>query len=70
MILADLENIFGEQVAAGADNLFYLLVDNSESPKINTKVMMCDRTDLKSVLPTLEGFQYHSTTNQTPRFVK
>jgi len=68
MNIEDLRHIFKPQMdqIQGSDvKLFYMLVDGDHK--------LIDRhsaNDLENLLTTLDSFQYNSTENSIPRFVK
>jgi len=65
MILEDLEYIFKPQVDEGTTKLYFMLVDGEH------KVMERHATsDIKSLVPMLDSFQYAGIENRIPRFVK
>ena len=65
MILEDLEYIFKPQVNEGTTKLYFMLVDGEH------KVMeRHDVSDIESLIPMLDSFQYAGIENRIPRFVK
>ena len=65
MILADLEHIFKPQIDEGTDNLYFMLIDGDY--KLIQRHMS---TDLESLVPLLDNFQYSGTEAKMPRFSK
>ena len=65
MILEDLEYIFKPQVNEGTTKLYFMLVDGEH------KVMeRHNASDIESLVPMLDSFQYAGIENRIPRFVK
>jgi len=65
MILDDLKHIFQPQIDEGTTSLYFMLVDGDH------KVIERHRaSDLESLVPMLDNFQYHGTEARIPRFVK
>jgi hypothetical protein len=65
MILADLEHIFKPQIDEGTDSLYFMLIDGDH--KLIQRHMS---TDLESLVPLLDNFQYSGTEAKMPRFSK
>ena len=65
MILEDVEYIFKRQVNEGTTKLYFMLVDGEH------KVMeRHNASDIGSLVPMLDSFQYAGIENRIPRFVK
>jgi hypothetical protein len=65
MFIEDLEYIFKPQVNEGTTKLYFMLVDGEH------KVMeRHDSSDIESLVPMLDSFQYAGIENRIPRFVK
>jgi hypothetical protein len=65
MILEDVEYIFKPQVNEGTTKLYFMLVDGEH------KVMeRHNASDIESLVPMLDSFQYAGIENRIPRFVK
>jgi hypothetical protein len=65
MILEDLEYIFKPQLDEGTTKLYFMLIDAEH------KVMeRHDASDIESLVPMLDSFQYAGTEIRIPRFVK
>ena len=65
MILEDVEYIFKPQVNEGTTKLYFMLVDGEH------KVMeRHNASDIESLVPMLNSFQYAGIENRIPRFVK
>ena len=65
MILEDLEYIFKPQVDEGTTKLYFMLVDGEHK--------MIERhaaSDIESLVPMLDSFQYAGAEIRIPRFVK
>jgi len=65
MILEDLEYIFKPQIEEGTTKLYFMLIDD------NHKVIeRHNASDMASLVPMLDNFQYAGTEARMPRFVK
>ena len=65
MIIEDLEYIFKPQIDEGTDKLYFMLIDGEHK--------MIERhaaTDLATLVPLLDAFQYSGTIEPVPRFSK
>jgi hypothetical protein len=65
MILEDLEHIFKPQIDEGTTSLYFMLIDGDY--KLIQRHMS---TDLETLLPMLDSFQYSGTVARIPRFMK
>lgn len=65
MILEDLQHIFKPQVDEGTDKLYFMLVDGE-----HRVIERHDATDMDSLVPMLDNFQYAGTEGRMPRFTK
>jgi hypothetical protein len=65
MILEDLEHIFKPQIEEGTTLLYFMLIDGEH------RVMeRHDVSDMASLVPMLDNFQYAGTEGGIPRFAK
>ena len=65
MILKDLQYIFKPQVDEGSTKLYFMLVDGEH------KVMeRHDASDIESLVPMLDSFQYAGTEARIPKFIQ
>ena len=65
MMLEDLEHIFHPQIDEGTDKLYFMLIENN--------LQLIHRhyaSDMSSLVPMLDNFQYAGTKGRMPRFVK
>jgi len=65
MILEDLEYIFKPQFEEGTTNLYFMLIDGEYK-----MIQRHKSTDLETLLPMLDVFQYAGTEARVPRFMK
>jgi hypothetical protein len=65
MILEDLEHIFRPQIDEGTTELYFMLVDNDYKV-----IERHPASDLESLIPMLDNFQYNGTEARIPRFYK
>jgi hypothetical protein len=65
MILDDLKHIFQPQINEGTTELYFMLVDNDRKV-----IERHSASDLESLIPMLDNFQYNGTEARIPRFVK
>ena len=65
MILEDLEYIFKPQVDEGTTKLYFMLIDGEHKV-----IERQDSSDIESLVPMLDSFQYAVTEIRIPRFVK
>lgn len=72
MTLEDLQHIFQPQIDEGTEKLYYMLEDafDPDTNSITATVMRHDVSDIASLLPMLDGFQYAGTKSRMPRFAK
>ena len=65
MILKELQYIFKPQVDEGSTKLYFMLVDGEH------KVMeRHDASDIESLVPMLDSFQYAGTEARIPKFIQ
>jgi hypothetical protein len=65
MILEDVEHIFKPQIDEGTTKLYFMLIDGDHK--------MIERhpsTDMATLLPMLDSFEYIGTVERMPRFAK
>jgi len=65
MILDDLKHIFQPQIDEGTTKLYFMLIDNDYKV-----IERYPASELESLVPMLDNFQYHGTEAKIPRFVK
>ena len=65
MTLEDLQHIFKPQVDEGTDKLYFMLVDGE-----HRVIERHDATDMDSLVPMLDNFQYAGNEGRMPRFTK
>jgi hypothetical protein len=65
MILEDLEHIFQPQINEGTEQLYFMLIDNDHKV-----IERYPASDLESLIPMLDNFQYNGTEARIPRFIK
>ena len=65
MILEDLEYIFKPQVVEGTTSLYYMLVVGEYK-----LIQRHPSSDMASLVPVLDNFQYAGTVERMPRFMQ
>ena len=65
MILEDLEHIFKPQVNEGTTSLYYMLVVGEYK-----LIQRHPASDMASLVPMLDNFQYAGTQDRIPRFMQ
>lgn len=65
MILEDLEYIFKTQVNEGTTSLYYMLIDGDHK-----LIQRHPASDMASLVPVLDNFQYAGTQDRIPRFMQ
>jgi hypothetical protein len=65
MILEDLEHIFKPQVNEGTTSLYYMLIDGDHK-----LIQRHPASDMASLVPVLDNFQYAGTQDRIPRFMQ
>jgi hypothetical protein len=65
MILEDLEHIFKPQIDEGTTSLYFMLIDGDYK-----LIQRHKSTDLETLLPMLDSYQYAGTEARLPRFMK
>ena len=65
MILKDLEHIFKPQVNEGTTSLYYMLVVGEYK-----LIQRHPASDMASLVPMLDNFQYAGTQDRIPRFMQ
>ena len=65
MILEDLEHIFKPQIDEGTTNLYFMLIDGDHKV-----IERCSLSDIASLVPVLDNFQYAGTQGRIPRFMQ
>jgi hypothetical protein len=65
MTLEDLEYIFKPQIEEGTTKLYFMLIDGEHKV-----IERHDASDMVSLVPMLDNFQYAGTEGRMPRFVK
>jgi hypothetical protein len=65
MILEDLEYIFKPQISEGTTKLYFMLIDGEHKV-----IERHAASDIESLVPMLDSFQYAGTEICIPRFVK
>jgi hypothetical protein len=65
MILEDLEYIFKPQVNEGTTSLYYMLIDGDHK-----LIQRHPASDMASLVPVLDNFQYAGTQDRIPRFMQ
>ena len=66
MILDDLEHIFKPQIAEGTTKLYFMLIDGDDLKEIYRH----PASDMASLVPMLDNFQYAGTEARMPRFMQ
>jgi hypothetical protein len=65
MILEDFEYIFKPQIDEGTTKLYFMLIDGEHK-----MIERHNASDIESLVPMLDSFQYAGTEARIPRFVK
>lgn len=65
MILEDIEHIFKSQIDEGTTKLYFMLIDGNHK-----MVERHPSTDMATLLPMLDSFEYIGTVERMPRFAK
>lgn len=65
MILEDLEYIFKPQIDEGTTSLYFMLVDGDHK-----LIQRHPASDMASLVPVLDNFQYAGTVERMPRFMQ
>ena len=65
MILEDLEHIFKPQIDEGTTSLYYMLVVGEYK-----LIQRHPASDIASLVPVLDNFQYAGTVERMPRFMQ
>ena len=65
MKLEDLEYIFKPQIEEGTTKLYFMLIDGEHKV-----IERHEASDMASLVPMLDNFQYAGTEGRIPRFVK
>ena len=65
MILEDLAYIFKPQIEEGTTKLYFMLIDGEHKV-----IERHDASDMASLVPMLDNFQYAGTEGRMPRFVQ
>ena len=65
MILEDLQHIFKPQVEEGTDKLYFMLIEDNLQ-----LIHRHPASDMSSLVPMLDNFQYAGTEGRMPRFTK
>lgn len=66
MNIDDLNYIFDSQIKEGTDKLYFMLVDGDNTPLVSR----CLVSELETMLPMFDSFQYAGVSGTIPRFVK
>ena len=66
MIIEDLEYIFKPQIDEGTTKLYFMLIDGADLKEIYRH----PASDMASLVPMLDNFQYAGTEGRMPRFTK
>jgi hypothetical protein len=65
MILEDLEYIFKPQINEGTTSLYFMLIDGDHK-----LIQRHPASDIASLVPVLDNFQYAGTVERMPRFMQ
>ena len=65
MILEDLEYIFKPQINEGTTSLYFMLIDGDHK-----LIQRHPASDMASLVPVLDNFQYAGTVERMPRFMQ
>jgi hypothetical protein len=65
MILEDLEYIFKPQINEGTTSLYFMLIDGDHK-----LIQRHPASDMASLVPVLDNFQYGGTVERMPRFMQ